>query len=114
MSWWQLESIKDKKPLVKGVWLRHYGSLSGDWAWNNAVRDAIKGAKLMRLADGVERVVVEEYRPKDNHLLLQVWCKNLGDCVRKKRRYNVFYVWVPWDDGFVAEGDLGRVPRCVK
>jgi len=111
MSWWQLEAIKDKKPQAKGVYLRHYGD---DWGWNNPLRDAIKKAKLMRRWETIDRIVVEEYRKEDDRILLQVWCKSLGDSVRRKERYNVFFVWVPWNDDFVAEGDLGRVPASVK
>jgi hypothetical protein len=98
MSWFTLRDQPDRRRL-RGVWLR-CGS-------NPDVQGAIRRSGLKRLTETVEWVEVKEVRP-GRRVLLEVWCISLLDCVRRRRRHNVFHMDMLENPDWVCEGDLGR------
>lgn len=83
-----------------GVWLRFRS--------NPDVLDLIKKSKCKRMFETVQRVVVVEDRPDENLVMLEVWASNLFDVIRRKQRYNVFYIWTNPNEEWTCEGDLGK------
>jgi hypothetical protein len=84
----------------KGVWLRYHS--------NPDIVKAVKKNGNKRLFETVVRVVVDEYDKKEDKIWLEVWCQNIFDPIRRKHRYNVFYIFVSPDESWVCEGDLGK------
>lgn len=83
-----------------GVWLRVRSNID--------VMKKIKKTKNKRFFDTIERIVVSEYDKNKNIIWLEIWCKNIIDSIRRKDRYNVFYVISEPNENWACEGDLGR------
>lgn len=75
---------------------------------NSDILDAIKKTKLKRINESVDRVIVKEYDGVNDMIWIEVWCVNLWDTIKKKDRYNVFFIKLPINEEWVCEGDLGK------
>jgi hypothetical protein len=53
-------------------------------------------------------MAIEEYNKERNELGVYIWCKNITDVLRGKSRYNVIFMWIPYDPHLSCEGDLGK------
>ena len=96
MSWFYFGETKIKV----GVWLRYHS--------NDDLIKLISKNKNKRRGDLVRKIVVTEINHKERKVWLEVWCKNIKDVTRKKNRYNVFYLYLPINNEWICEGDLGR------
>lgn len=67
----------------------------------------MKSSKNKRFFDSARRVVVAEYDETTQEVWLMVFCINFVDVLRKKHRYNVFYLKTPINPRWICEGDLG-------
>jgi hypothetical protein len=83
-----------------GLWLRYHS--------NEDIVKMVEKTKNKRFLDTVDRVVVSEYDKNTNEVWLEVWCKNIIDSIRRKHRYNVFYIKTKPNENWVCEGDLGK------
>jgi hypothetical protein len=99
MSWFLLEDIKEREKII-GIWLRSNPDINSD------VHKAIKKSKNLRFSEYTDRIIIHELKD-DGQVLLEIWGKSSLDFIRKKRRYNVFYILVKQNIKWVCEGDLG-------
>ena len=75
---------------------------------NPDVEKLIKESGLKQTFDSVSRIVLSQYDKTSNVMWIEVWCKNTIDMLRKKHRYNVFYVRSEPNPHWVCEGDIGK------
>lgn len=99
MAWFNLGSQPNRNKR-KGIWLRVNSCSNVD------IINTIKKTKLMRLGDVINYIEICEIR-KNNKVLLKINCSNIRDTIRKKIRYNVFYVEMEENLDWTCEADLG-------
>lgn len=100
MSWFTLQDIPRDKWV--GTWLRCNRS-----AVNSDLAAAARETKCYRFFDAPEWIEIVDVLPGD-FVQLEVRCVNIFDCIRNKRRRNVFTLTLPANPDWVCEGDLGR------
>ena len=106
MSWFyygedQVNYVKHHKKM-KGVWIKPYSDSNSD------IMSLIKKNNNKRWFDSVNRIVISDYDDKKGIIWLEVWCSNFLDKLRKKHRYNIFYITCKPNMFWVCEGDLGK------
>lgn len=83
-----------------GVWLKP--------AANPDVMLLIKKSKLKKIFDSVRKIVVSEYDKSTDEVWLEIYCSNLIDVIRRKYRYNVFYIKTKVNPYWSCNGDMGK------